>query len=46
MGDVQLESPVQATPDTGQQVNPQQFQALFPNDPTGAAIAMRGRRNV
>tara|TARA_R100000808_G_scaffold23282_1_gene51499 strand:- start:2304 stop:5351 length:3048 start_codon:yes stop_codon:yes gene_type:complete len=46
MGDVQLESPVQATPNTGQQVNPQQFQALFPNDPTGAAIAMRGRRNV
>jgi len=25
-------------------VNPQQFQALFPNDPTGAAIAQRGVR--
>ena len=28
----------------GQQVNASQFQALFPNDPTGAAIALRGRR--
>ena len=34
----------QATqPATGQQqVNAAQFQALFPNDPTGAAIALRG----
>ena len=46
MGDVQLESPVQQTPDTGQQVNAQQFQALFPNDPTGAAIAMRGNKRA
>ena len=45
MGDVELESPVQATPNTGQQVSAQQFQTLFPNDPTGAAIAQR-RRNV
>ena len=44
MGDIELQSPVQGTTDTGQAVNPQQFQALFPNDPTGAAIAMRGRR--
>ena len=45
MGDIQLQSPVQSqgTPATGQ-VNPQQFQALFPNDPTGAAIAQRGVR--
>ena len=42
---IELENPVQQTPDTGQQVNPQQFSALFPNDPTGAAIAQR-RRNV
>jgi len=46
MGDVELENPVQQPQATGQRVNPQQFQALFPNDPTGAAIAMRGRRNV
>jgi hypothetical protein len=45
MGDVELENPVQATPNTGQQVSAQQFQTLFPNDPTGAAIAQR-RRNV
>ena len=46
--DIQLEDPVQAAqapvpPATGQ-VNPQSFQALFPNDPTGAAIAQRGVR--
>ena len=45
MGDVELESPVEATPNTGQQVSAQQFQTLFPNDPTGAAIAQR-RRNA
>ena len=45
MGDVELENPVQQPPATGQ-VNAAQFQALFPNDPTGAAIAMRGRKNV
>tara|TARA_R100001480_G_scaffold111926_1_gene112942 strand:- start:1711 stop:4755 length:3045 start_codon:yes stop_codon:yes gene_type:complete len=45
MGDVELESPVPQTPATGQQVNSQQFQALFPNDPTGTAIAQR-RRNA
>ena len=49
MADLQLESPVlQAptapTPPATGQVNPQQFQALFPNDPTGAAIAQRGVR--
>ena len=42
---IELENPVQQTPVTGQQVNPQQFSTLFPNDPTGAAIAQR-RRNV
>jgi len=42
---IELENPVQQTPDTGQQqVNAAQFQALFPNDPTGAAIAQRGVR--
>ena len=45
MGDIELENPVQQPQATGQ-VNPAQFQALFPNDPTGAAIAMRGRRRV
>ena len=45
MGDVQLENPVQQPQATGQ-VNAQQFQALFPNDPTGAAIAMRGNKRV
>jgi len=45
MGDVELESPVQQPQATGQ-VNAAQFQALFPNDPTGAAIAMRGNRRV
>jgi len=45
MGDVELENPVQQPQATGQ-VNAAQFQALFPNDPTGAAIAMRGRKNV
>jgi hypothetical protein len=49
MADLQLEDPVAQAPTapvppaTGQ-VNPQQFQALFPNDPTGAAIAQRGVR--
>ena len=43
MGDVELQNPVQQPQATGQ-VNAQQFQALFPNDPTGAAIAMRGKR--
>ena len=47
MADLQLEDPVAqppaepVLPATGQ-VNPQQFQALFPNDPTGAAIAQKG----
>ena len=45
MGDIELESPVQQPPATGQ-VNAAQFQALFPNDPTGTAIAMRGNRRV
>ena len=51
MEDLELENPVQGTPNTaamppatGQQnVNPQQFATLFPNDPTGAAIAQRRR---
>jgi len=49
MADLQLEDPVAQAPTapvppaTGQ-VNPQSFQALFPNDPTGAAIAQRGVR--
>jgi phosphotransferase system IIB component len=49
MADLELESPVAqppvapVPPATGQ-VNPQSFQALFPNDPTGAAIAQRGVR--
>jgi hypothetical protein len=49
MADLQLEDPVAQPPQapmppaTGQ-VNPQSFQALFPNDPTGAAIAQRGVR--
>ena len=45
IGDLQLQSPVQETPATGQ-ANSQQFAALFPNDPTGALIAQRGARNV
>ena len=45
MGDIELENPVQQPQATGQ-VNAAQFQALFPNDPTGAAIAMRGNRRV
>jgi hypothetical protein len=45
MGDIELENPVQQPQVTGQ-VNAQQFQALFPNDPTGAAIAMRGNKRV
>ena len=51
MEDLELENPVQDAPNiaamppaTGQQnVNPQQFATLFPNDPTGAAIAQRRR---
>jgi len=49
MADLQLEDPVAQAPTapvppaTGQ-VNTQSFQALFPNDPTGAAIAQRGVR--
>jgi len=49
MADLQLEDPVArppvapAPPATGQ-VDANQFQALFPNDPTGAAIAQRGVR--
>ena len=46
---MELENPVQTPPNTGQtgqQVNAQQFQALFPNDPTGAAIAQRGTRRA
>ena len=34
------------SPATGQQINPRTFEALFPNDPTGAAIARKGPRNV
>ena len=50
MDDLQLESPVATPPQaptapaTGQ-VTPEQVQALFPNDPTSAAIAQR-RRNA
>ena len=49
MADLQLEDPVAQAPQapvqpaTGQ-VNAQSFQALFPNDPTGAAIAQRGMK--
>jgi len=49
---MELENPVQSPPNTGQagqagqQVNAQQFQALFPNDPTGAAIAQRATRRA
>jgi hypothetical protein len=49
MSDLQLEDPIAqapiapAPPNTGQ-VNAQNFQALFPNDPTGAAIAQRGMK--
>ena len=49
MADLQLEDPVAQAPTapvppaTGQ-VDANQFQALFPNDPTGAAIAQRGVR--
>ena len=39
MGDIELQSPVQQPQATGQVNAAQQFQALFPNDPTGAAIA-------
>ena len=50
MEDLELENPVvqQPTapvpPATGT-VDPSQFQALFPNDPTGAAIAQRGMKS-
>ena len=49
MADLQLEDPVAQAPqapvppNTGQ-VNAQNFQALFPNDATGAAIAQRGMK--
>ena len=49
MSDLQLEDPVTqppvapVPPNTGQ-VDASKFQALFPNDPTGAAIAQRGVR--
>jgi len=49
MADLQLEDPIAQAPTapvlpaTGQ-VNSQNFQALFPNDPTGAAIAQRGNK--
>ena len=49
MADLQLEDPVAQAPiapvppATGQ-IDANQFQALFPNDPTGAAIAQRGVR--
>ena len=49
MADLQLEDPVAQAPQapvppaTGQ-VNAQNFQALFPNDATGAAIAQRGMK--
>jgi len=49
MDDLELEDPVQTAPQnvppaTGQQnINPQQFATLFPNDATGAAIAQRRR---
>jgi len=53
MDDLQLENPVLNAPNTaamppatGQQVNAGQFQALFPNDPTGAEIARRGTRRA
>jgi len=48
MGDVELESVGTPEPAQIENVNPQQFSALFPNDPTGAAIAQRrtlGRGN-
>ena len=50
--DLQLENPnltpptAPVIPATGQQVNARTFEALFPNDPTGAAIARKGPRNV
>lgn len=49
MADLQLENPtaqapVAPVPPATGQVNPQSFQALFPNDPTGVAIAQRGVR--
>ena len=42
--DIQLQNPVAQTPTTGQQVDPQQFSSLFPNDAVGAAIAQRRQR--
>ena len=49
MADLQLEDPVAQAPQapvppTTGQVNAQNFQALFPNDATGAAIAQRGMK--
>ena len=42
--DIQLQNPVAQTPAAGQQVDPQQFSSLFPNDAVGAAIAQRRQR--
>jgi len=50
--DLQLENPdmtpptAPVVPATGPQVNARTFEALFPNDPTGAAIARKGTGNV
>ena len=48
MGDVELEDADPCTTTTGYRTSEcsNKFQALFPNDPTGAAIAMRGNRRV
>jgi len=50
--DLQLENPdmtpptAPVVPATGPQVNARTFEALFPNDPTGAAIARKNTGNV
>ena len=50
--DLQLENPdmtpptAPVAPATGPQVNARTFEALFPNDPTGAAIARKNTGNV
>ena len=50
--DLQLENPdmtpptAPVVPATGPQVNARTFEALFPNDPTGAAIARKSTGNV
>jgi len=50
--DLQLENPdmtpptAPVAPATGPQVNARTFEALFPNDPTGAAIARKSTGNV